>query len=302
MSKTREVLNRINSILKTKKITQAMKMISISKLSKYQTKSENFKIYSDNFNYIFNKILLKIKEHENDIEKLLDFKKKKTNTTKKLLLIVSSDKGLCSSFNFNLFKKVDEYLIDNKNINISLLTIGKKGLLNYQKSKYLIYNQFVDSLNVFNYKTIVKIVNFLISKYESGEYSEILIASNTSKGKSERIIKLDTYLPFEINQEFITKLLNYHSISENDFIFEPKENELINTLYPKLLRINLYETLLKSIVSEHSARVMAMTKATDNADDMIKELRLTYNRTRQGNITKELSEIVGGAEALKGGH
>ncbi len=302
MAKTREILNRINSIISTKKITQAMKMVSVSKLAKVQEKAGHLKIYSE-----------KLTEIISDIEKTssLDlaseyFNSSKETDTKKnnkiLIILITSDRGLCSSFNTNLLKKTLEFVknLEKENKEFSILTIGKKGNSFFNKYEYPLVEDYINILSSLTFEIISPLAEKFTKMFKNGEYTEIYIASNSPKGKAERIISINQYLPLKgikLNKDDISK-----EDLDDSIIYEPKKELILNQVIPKVLKLNFYSALINSVTAEHSARMMAMTKATDNADEMIKELKLTYNRTRQDIITKELTEIVGGAEALKGEH
>ncbi len=317
MSKGKEVLLRINSISSTKKITQAMKMVSASKLAKFQEKSEKMSYYVNELNKILSSIKFDLEKKQ--LEKSSSYKyigknenpfiaslnKNETEIKSKniLYIVIASDKGLCGSFNSKILKEADIFIsksIDKKN-NITVIPIGRKSFIFFNKktkNTIEIIEDYVDITSKLNFKESEEFSNKLIKAFIEKKYSDIYIIYNKLKGSSHTIIQTLKLLPFEFEDNNIEK----SNIETTDYIYEPNPELLIQDLIPKILKLKIYSALLNSLTSENSARMIAMTKASDNADEIIKELKLTYNRTRQAAITKELTEIVGGAEALKSGH
>ncbi|MCP3658819.1 MAG: ATP synthase F1 subunit gamma [Bacteroidetes bacterium] len=320
MSKTKEVITRINSITSTKKITQAMKMVSAAKLAKFQTKSEMMNNYIDNLNDVLLVIKTDLENQIKNNKESSDFSfinkinnpylenktnlKEKSNLEKVLYIVVSSDKGLCGSFNSKLLKtaeiEIEKSLSNNRNI--SILPIGRKSYSFCKRNKSLnsvpIIEDHIDLISKLDYDKALKFSNEIMKSFINKKYTNVIIIYNKLRGSSKINIKNENFLPLKLESYKISK----SKLEGIQYIFEPDSEKLLQDLIPKILELKIYSILLGSLTAENSARMIAMTKASDNAEDIIKELKLTYNRTRQAMITKELTEIVGGAEALRAGH
>ncbi len=291
MANLKEIRTRITSVSSTKKITSAMKMVSAARLRKAQDAVTQIKPYSN-----------KLSELLKDLSMALDDKNdnpyaKKREIEKVLLVIVSSNRGLCGAFNSNIVKKTIE-LVNTKykkqfeNQNVDFFIFGKKGeeILSAKSYKKNIVNSNHKIFDKINFEKIIPDANFLMSSFIEEKYDKIDIIYNSFKNAASQIIKNENFLPISI--ELKNKTIN------NDYIFEPNEEDIMKILVPKSLKIQIYKSLLDSIASEHGARMTAMHKATDNATEMIKQLKLNYNKARQSIITNEIIEIVSGAEAL----
>ncbi|ADM89871.1 ATP synthase F1, gamma subunit [Candidatus Karelsulcia muelleri CARI] len=270
MSNLKEIISRVKTVSSIIKMTNAMKMVSSVKLKKFKNKIINLKLYKKNIEKFFfiliNKKKIKIK-----------IKKNKTNI---LLIVITSNRGLCGSFNNFLLKTIDK-LIKKKYFkeNIYIFPIGKIGK-KYLEKKYKIYlynNNLIDNLNEENLSTIV---NIIYNKFLKGFFSEIKIIYNNSK-----LISIKKILPFKRKKK---KLFN------RNYIFEPYKKKILKYLIPKILKMKIYNSILESITSEHSSRMIAMHKAKDNGIKIKNELLFIYNKLRKEKITKEILEIVGG--------
>ena len=304
MAKTREILNRINSISSTKKITQAMKMVSVSKLAKSQEKSTTLSIYKNELDsiqrYIINSLGSGISSPFFDPD--LRSNNLKNNA---LIILITSDRGLCGSFNNNIIKECNIFTkeLNQRYDNIEILTIGKKGFAAFSKEEYKINPDYTELLHDLFFEKVHNLASFLFESYMNGVYSSIYLVYNEPQGKANKIIKKENFIPLsKLHNPTPSENEELQTTTDDLIIFQPEKEKIIDLLIPKLLKIKLYNSILNSVTAEHAARMMAMTKASDNADEILKELKLTYNRTRQSIITKELTEIVGGAEALKSGH
>jgi F-type H+-transporting ATPase subunit gamma len=221
---------------------------------------------------------------------------------KVLLLIVTSNRGLCGPFNTNVIKAAkahieSQYRDINKNGQLDLFTIGKKATDFFIKNKYnVVYsnNQIFDTLTFANTTAIAE---DLMAYFAAKKYDRIEIIYNHFKNAGQQVLTIDQYLP--IKQDIPPKDTKGNK-QYADYIFEPEKTVLIRELLPKMLKVQLYKTILDSFAAEHGARMTAMAQATENAQELLKQLKLSYNKARQGAITKELLEIVSGAEALKG--
>ena len=284
MANLKEIRNRISSVSSTMQITSAMKMVSAAKLKKAQDAITAMRPYS-------NKLSELMKGFSSSSEDKTFSKKREINNT--LIIAISSNRGLCGAFNANVLKETNSLKLrqEFKNSKIDFVTIGKKVNDSLSKEENIIQNEssLFDNLN---YEEVSLIVDKLIELFSNYEYDHIEIVYNSFKNAATQIIKSEQFLPISKSEENVSKSLNY--------IFEPSQEEIIRTLIPKSLKMQLFKAVRDSFASEHGARMTAMHKATDNASELRDELKLTYNKARQASITNEILEIVGGAEALKG--
>jgi len=265
-------------------ITQAMKMVSAAKLKKAQSAIVSMRPYSES---LFNIITDILKSMHGFSSPLVG---EKTNP-KRLIILVTSNRGLCGGFNSNIIKATKSYIYKNKNKEVDLVTIGKKGNDALSKN-FKIANDHSNLFECLDYESSSKIAGIYISKFISGEYDKIEMVYNKFKNAATQIISTETLLPYRINYSEKTETLS-------DYIYEPSKTKILEDIIPKGIKIMFYKALRESFASEHGARMTAMHKATDNAAELVDQLKLTYNKARQASITNEILEIVGGAEALK---
>ncbi len=216
---------------------------------------------------------------------------------KVLIVVVTSDRGLAGAFNGNISKAVNTVLTEtyarqHAAGNVHLLPIGKKGFEYYQRRRFTQVEEYVTLFGGLNFAQARKAAEFAMDSFLAGKYDRVDIVFNEFKNVATQIVRREQFLPILPTPKADTKVSNVN------YIFEPSKEEIFQELIPKSLKVQFYKTLLESSASEHGARMTAMDKATDNAKELLKELRLIYNRTRQAAITKEILEIVGGAEAL----
>ncbi len=284
MANLKEIRNRISSVSSTMQITSAMKMVSAAKLKKAQDAITAMRPYS-------NKLSELMRGFSSSAEDKTFSKKRDINNA--LIIAISSNRGLCGAFNVNVLKEINSLKLRDefKNAKINFLTIGKKINDSLSKEEKIIQNEssLFDNLN---YDEVSLVVNKLMDLFANQEYDHIEIVYNSFKNAATQIIKTEQFLPISTEEVKSTSALNY--------IFEPTQEEIIRTLIPKSLKMQLFKAVRDSFASEHGARMTAMHKATDNASELRDELKLTYNKARQASITNEILEIVGGAEALNG--
>lgn len=285
MPNLKEIRNRITSITSTVQITSAMKMVSAAKLKKTQDSVIQVRQYFEHMKEILQSLGCTT---TNTTEKFTS----NGNSTTVLLIVISSNRGLCGGFNSSIIKKV--YSITKNNYpdkEIKIFSLGKKAgeILSKSYSNFKQNNTICDNLDFYK---IAQIMNQVISSYCKDEFYEVILVYNQFKNTLIQTILAEKLLPIELPKIFI-------DCDASNYIFEPHEKEILQDLVPKMLRIQLYKALLNSLASEHGARMIAMHKATDNANALKNELLLTYNKARQSAITKEILEIVGGAEAMK---
>ncbi len=224
---------------------------------------------------------------------------KERSTEKILLIAITSNRGLCGAFNSNVIKKVNsqianDYVNQNKAGNVSLITIGKKSTEFFGKSRYNLIESHDEIWNDLNWQNAQKIVVSILAKYAAGEFDRVELVYNQFKNAGSQVLINEQFLPVAPQEKHVEVK------TQNDYILEPSKEEIVDELIPKSLKVQFYKALLDSYASEHGARMTAMHKATDNASEMIKSLKLTYNKARQAAITNEIIEIVSGANALKG--
>jgi F-type H+-transporting ATPase subunit gamma len=294
MTSLKEVRIRIASVKSTQQITSAMKMVSASKLKRAQNAIIKMRPYA-----------VKLKEILENISASLDTTDNIYSTEKKiqkvLLIAVTSNRGLCGAFNANVIKLTlntlqTKYAEQYKNGSVDIICIGKKAIDFFVKRKYSVINTNTKILDDASFENTAPIAEQLMKWFETGKYDRIEIIYNQFKNAGVQILVNEQYLPIASpkTNTYVTKK------QQTDYIFEPSKKEIVTELIPKSLKIQFYKTILDSVASEHGARMTAMHKATDNADGLLKELKLSYNKARQASITKEILEIVSGAEALKG--
>ena len=287
MASLKEVKSRILSVNSTQQITKAMKMVAAAKLRRAQDRVIQLRPYSDKLRTILNNL----SSSSGDSKLLVERK-----INKVLIIVIGSDKGLCGSFNSSVIKFTNQLIENNyKNIyenkNLTILPIGKKMFDHYKKRNFVILDKFWSILKKSSYDDVADISEFLMNEFILENYDKIEIIFNEFKNVAVQNTMSSTFLPV-------------HKVNDNDvkndtnYIFEPNKKDILNKLIPKALTANLFKTVLESNASEQGARMTAMSQATDNATELLKELKLSYNRSRQAAITKEILEIVGGAEAL----
>ena len=281
MPSIKEVKNRIGSVKSTQQLTKAMKMVAAAKLKKAQDRVLQLRPYSKKLNEILSNLSSSI---NNDL-----FKTRDINSA--LVVIVSSDKGLCGSFNSSLIKEFNSFCSQNNSIkNITVLPIGKKAYDFFKNSKFELNLDYWEDLNNFSYDKSSEICEFLIDSFVGSKFDKVSIIYNEFKNVAVQKTVSEDFLP--VHQ------VDSENNSSNNYIFEPEKNKIVRHLIPQTLKTQLLKSVLESSASEQGSRMTAMSQATDNAGELLKELKLTYNRTRQAAITKEILEIVGGAEAL----
>jgi F-type H+-transporting ATPase subunit gamma len=292
MSNLKEIRTRITSIQSTQKITSAMKLVSASKLRHAQTDIVNLRPYSEKLN----EILCHLADEFGSSEDNPLFTQRKPKNV--LLILFSSNRGLCGAFNSNLIKEIDKivnekYIKQKQDGTLKLICFGKKAAEQLQKN-YEIIEINESLIENPHFEEVDRIATGLMNDFIQKKTDKIEIIYNRFVNPATQIISVENYLPVAKQ-----KMEPSQETTSADFIFQPSQEEIANELIPKILKLQLYKALLDSVASEHGARMTSMAKATDNAIEMLRELRLKYNNARQADITNELNEIVCGAEALK---
>ena len=290
MANLKEIRTRIISVESTMQITSAMKMVSAAKLKRAQDAIVQMRPYAKKFNDILVNVAASLDNSDHPMMK--------SNNGKNILLIaLSSNRGLCGGFNNNIVKEVNKTISNNPDKNYTVFTIGKKVNDVFKKSDLLTK---IESLPLnpqtiwddLNYNNSILISSKIIKAFKENKFDQAYIIYNSFKNAAVQNVENELFLPLIPSEN--------ESNSNADYIFEPDKEEILSNLIPQSLKIKLYKALLDSFASEHGARMTAMHKATDNANEMKNDLKLFYNKARQAAITNEILEIVAGAEALGG--
>ena len=294
MSSLKETRNRIISINSTQQITKAMKMVAAAKLQKAQRAISQMRPYAKSLS----KILSNLSEGYNgEIESPY---LQERPVEKVLLVVHTSDRGLCGGFNTSVQKFTtqiinSEYAEQYAKGNVHLLCIGKRARDFFKKRGYTIVGEkFSTIFTRLSFEAVKEAGEYIMEAYTAKKYDKVVLVYNEFKNVATQILRQEQFLPLATPQSTSNKT----ATNTTDYILEPSAEEIITELIPKSLKIKLYSAVLDSNASEHGARMTAMDKATDNANEILKQLRLEYNRSRQAAITKEILEIIGGAEAL----
>ena len=285
MANLKEIRNRIASVSSTMQITSAMKMVSAAKLKKAQDAITAMRPYADKLTELIQNLSSTL---EGVSQSPYTQVREKQNI---LILAITSNRGLCGAFNSNVIKKTRQLIeTEYAQQTTSLITIGKKGSEVLGKTGKVVasYDEVFDDLT---YERTGVIAQEIMDHFAAGRYDEVVVVYNRFKNAATQIVQVEPYLPI------IAKSQEAETV-QTDYLFEPSQPEIVNTLLPKALKMQVYKTLRDSFASEHGARMTAMHKATDNATELRDQLKLTYNKARQAAITNEILEIVGGAEAL----
>lgn len=298
MASTKEIRTRLASTASTKQITSAMKMVSAAKLKKAQDAILLLRPYAQKLQDILSSI------SSSDNEGLSEYTKARPDE-KVLIIVVTSNRGLCGAFNTNVVKQAlqlvqDKYSVQLYNKKVSFIAIGKKGGDFLRRRGLPIAEVNTSLVDKPTFDQVAQYSESLMKDYAEGKFDRVEIIYNQFKNAAVQILKTEQYLPVPKESEGSKKSKTGGVSTVNDFIFEPEKEQLVKELIPKSLKVQLFKAVLDSIASEHGARMTAMHKATDNATELLKDLRIQYNKARQSTITNEILEIVGGAEALKG--
>jgi F-type H+-transporting ATPase subunit gamma len=295
MASLKEVRSRIQSVSSTQQITKAMKMVAAAKLRRAQDNIIRMRPYAQRLTSILANLT------RTTTEEMVSEYGQAREVRRVLVIAVTSDRGLAGAFNANVFKGVNA-LIAARYANlpvgsISVMAIGKKAHDYYGRRNMLVGN-YTHIFAQLSFDTVRVAAEEAMSGFLNGTYDEVVMVYNEFKNVATQIVQAEQLLPL-LPTEVLTGTPSASAPAASiDYIFEPSKEEIIKTLIPQSLKIQLYKAVLESNASEHGARMTAMDKATDNAGELLKSLKLTYNRTRQAAITTEILEIVGGAEAL----
>lgn len=289
MATLREVKKRIRTVISTARITKAMEMVAAAKLRRAQQSVEQAKPYAQKMDEMLSHLALA--STSEIVHPYFD----ERPVRKQTLVVIASDRGLCGSFNTNIFRKADAWLAENRDAEIELVTIGKRAYDYYKRRPRPIVGQWNDWSGQLDYDRAREIVNFLTERFVQGETDRINLVFSRFISMVRYQLSIDQYLPIEkpqVDQD------GEGSGGSGEYIFEPSSEEIYAALMPSYAMTKMVTALTESFASEHGSRMMAMGNATKNAGEMVETLTLDYNKARQAQITKELLEVVAGAEAL----
>lgn len=286
MASLRDIKIRINSVKSTQKITKAMEMIAASKMKRAQSQAIKGRPYLNKLEEIIANLLL-----VNDPPLTHPLLKKRENVKNVGYILITANRGLCAAFNTNVIKTILEILREKNNTQETVLTVGKKGRLAMERIGKKVLADFEQMSDRPTYMETIGISKVVIEDFLAGKLDEVYMIYNhfySTISQKPVVVKL---LPVEFDPEIITVARTRKS----QYIFEPNKELLLNELMQRYTETKVYQTVLESIASEHSARMMAMKQASDNAHDIVSTLTLRYNKERQAKITKEILEVVAGS-------
>lgn len=293
MANLKEVRNRITSVTSTQQITNAMKMVSAAKLKRATNAIVQLRPYANKLREILSNVSSSVKESNSPFT--VD-----REPNKVLIVLISSNRGLAGAFNANAIKTANKLIADKyadqfAKGNVSILSIGKKGYDFFQRRSFQFFDNQSELFNDLSFDNTATICENIMKQFEKGKFDRVELVYNQFR---------NAVVQFPVSEQLLP-LLPAEQADKNegvevDYIIEPSKEEIVKELIPKTIKIQLYKAVLDSHASEHGARMTAMDKATENAGELINELKLSYNQARQAAITTELTEIVSGAAALSG--
>lgn len=289
MPSLKEIRNRITSVSSTMQITSAMKMVSAAKLKRAQDAITQMRPYAEKMQEILVNLSASL-----DISSNAYAEERETSNT--LIIAITSNRGLCGGFNNNIIKRVNSLVhTEFKGQNPKVLCLGKKVKDTFKKTDFYYINEELapveDIFAELTFENVSIIANNIMEGFVNKEFDKVVVVYNKFVNAASQDVMTEQFLP-------IIKRESTGSQVQTDYIFEPSKQEIVEDLIPKSLKIQLFKGILDSHASEHGARMTAMHKATDNAEELTRSLKLSYNKARQAAITNEILEIVGGAEAL----
>ncbi len=291
MANLKEVRNRITSVQSTQQITKAMKMVSAAKLKRATNAIIQLRPYATKLKEILGNLSASL---EGSTSPFIE----ERAPHKVLIVTVSSNRGLAGAFNMNIIKTANNLIAEKyseqlKNGNVSIVSIGKKTQDFYEKRNYKVIGNNNDVYSNLSFENVTKITEAIMADFVKGKYDRVDVVYNRFKNAAVQILTTEQLLPLPKGEE--TAEVRETNV---DYILEPSKEEIVAELIPKSIKIQLYKAVLDSHAAEHGARMTSMDKATENAGDLLKALKLSYNQARQAAITTELTEIVSGAAAL----
>lgn len=297
MANLKEVRNRIASVQSTQQITKAMKMVSAAKLKRATNAIIALRPYATKLKEILGNLSASLEGSSSPF-----IQEREPN--KVLIVTVSSNRGLAGAFNMNVIKAANNLIAEKyseqlKNGNVSIISIGKKTQDFYEKRKYNVIGNNNEVYSALTFENVTKITDAIMAGFLKGEFDKVEVVYNRFRNAAVQFITTEQLLPLP-KVEAVVETKEEKKAANVDYILEPSQEEIVEQLIPKSIKIQLYKAVLDSHASEHGARMTSMDKATENAGELLKALKLSYNQARQAAITTELTEIVSGAAALNG--
>ena len=292
MANLKEVRNRITSVTSTQQITKAMKMVSAAKLKRATNAIVQLRPYANKLRDILAQVSASVEGNDSPYTQ-------DRVPTKVLIVVVTSNRGLAGAFNANAIKTANnliatKYADQFARGDVSMIAIGKRGHDFFSKRSFNVIGNHNELFNNLDFENVSKVTEYIMNEFKEGNIDRVEVVYNQFRNAAVQILTSEQLLPLlpeEKNDDAV----------ELDYIIEPSKEKIIEELIPKAIKIQLYKAVLDSNASEHGARMTAMDKATENAGDLLKQLKLSYNQARQAAITTELTEIVSGAAALSNG-
>jgi F-type H+-transporting ATPase subunit gamma len=293
MANLKEVRIRIASVQSTQQITKAMKMVSAAKLKRATNAIVQLRPYATKLKEILANLSASLEGASSPF-----IEEREPN--KVLIVVVSSNRGLAGAFNMNVIKSANNLIAEKyseqlKNGNVSIVAIGKKSQDFYEKRNYKVIGNNNEVYSALTFENVTQVTDSIMTGFVNGDFDRVEVVYNRFKNAAVQILTTEQLLPLPKTEETATA-----NATNVDYILEPNQEEIVTQLIPKSIKIQLYKAVLDSHASEHGARMTSMDKATENAGDLLKALKLAYNQARQAAITTELTEIVSGAAALNG--
>jgi F-type H+-transporting ATPase subunit gamma len=292
MATLRDIKLRIVGVKSTQKITKAMKMVATAKLRRAQTRIINARPYAIKISQLLSNLVTESDINNNPLLK-------KREVKKVLLVVVTADRGLCGAFNANILREAVRYIEEElkpENISVSIYAVGKKSLDYFTSRNYNVVGSVKGLFSTLEYVSALQIYNGILAKFIDEETDKVVLIYNEFVSMIQQKIVNKQFLPIPLETK-----TDDASSDQSNFIYEPDQKEVFENLIPKHLKAQIWRSLLESNAAELGARMTAMDNATTNARDLIRSLNITYNKERQAAITKEILEIVSGANALKAG-
>lgn len=288
----KEVRQRISSVQSTQQITKAMKMVSAAKLRRAQDAIIQMRPYAQKMQSILSNLVSSLNQ---DLYLPLAAERPIQNV---LIIAITSDRGTCGAYNSNVIKAAknliaEQYQNQFDKGNVTILPLGKKALEYFEKYNYKLEKSYWNVFSDLSFENIKRIAQYAQDSFLNGTYDKVELVYAQFRNAATQVFVKESYLP-------IPKIEKTEDETESDYIFEPSKEGIMSELMPKILNTQIFKALLDAHASEHGARMTAMDKATENANEILKDLKISYNRARQAAITTELTEIVSGAAALQG--
>lgn len=292
MANLKEVRNRITSVTSTQQITKAMKMVSAAKLKRATNAIIQLRPYANKLRDILAQVSASVEGNDSPFTQ-------DRVPTKVMIVVVTSNRGLAGAFNANAIKTTNnliatKYADQFARGDVSMIAIGKRGHDFFSKRNFNVIGNHNELFNNLDFENVSKVTEYIMNEFKEGNIDRVEVVYNQFRNAAVQILTSEQLLPL-LPEEKIS------NATEVDYIIEPSQEKIIEELIPKAIKTQLYKAVLDSNASEHGARMTAMDKATENAGDLLKQLKLSYNQARQAAITTELTEIVSGAAALSNG-